>query len=278
MRKQEDASACSRCNYDRRETEAEGQREPKPPGAAGPQPRRPRNTRRIGSGLLVRGLFETARGVVPHPKRDCPIQVLGGAHDYARRREPRLGATLRRHLRDHQSLYLKYSCERFAFRMLLRRQSQPDGTHSAPTYWLRERRRGSRSVRLLRRIGGIKPPSQSGHVNAQLTFAHSSHTAQQLRSAALCKHPKPVATEDCSPERSSLRRKQTTVRIVGCACSAGSRVRYPGDDRRRQTGERFFLELALSCSPDAMRRGIERRLIPASGLVRSARRRAKRRR
>jgi hypothetical protein len=55
-----------------------------------------------------------------------------------------------------------------------RRQSQPDGTHSAPTHWLRERRRGSRSVRLLRRIGGIKPPSQSGHPNAQLTFAHSS--------------------------------------------------------------------------------------------------------
>jgi hypothetical protein len=174
MCNQEDANACSRCNYDRRETEAGGQRQPTPPGAAGPQPRRPRNTRRIGSGLLVRGLFETARGVFPHPKRDCPIQVLGGAHDYTRRREPRLGATLRRHLRDHQPLYLKYSRDRFAFRMLLRRQSQPDGTHSAPTYWFRERRRGPRPARLLRRVGGIKPPSQSGHANAQLTFAHSS--------------------------------------------------------------------------------------------------------
>ena len=58
--------------------------------------------------------------------------------------------------------------------MLLRRQSQPDGTGSAPTYWLRERRRGPRSVRLLRRIGEIKPPSQSGHANPQLTVAHSS--------------------------------------------------------------------------------------------------------
>src|ERR1700720_1204148 len=76
--------------------------EPMPPGAAGPQPRRPRNARRIGSGLLARGLFEAAQGVVPHPKRDCPIQVLGGALDYARWRKPRFGVTLRRHLRDHQ--------------------------------------------------------------------------------------------------------------------------------------------------------------------------------
>jgi hypothetical protein len=190
MCKQKDASACRRCNYDRRETEAGGQREPTPPGAAGLQPRRPRNTR-IGSGLLVRGLFETARGVFPHPKRDCPIQVLGGAHDYTRWREPRLGATLRRHLRDHQPLYLKYSRDRFAFRMLFRRQSQPEGTHSAPTYWFRERHRGPRSARLLRRIGGIKPPSQSGHANEQLTFLFH--------------------------QKSSLRRKQTTVRIVGCA-------------------------------------------------------------
>src|SRR5271163_336654 len=102
MRKQEDASACSRCNnYDRRETEAGVQQEPTPPGAAGPQPRRPRNSPRIGSGLLVRGLLETAQAVVPHPKRDCPIQLLGRALDYARWREPRLGTTLR-HIRDDQ--------------------------------------------------------------------------------------------------------------------------------------------------------------------------------
>jgi hypothetical protein len=124
VRKQEDASACNRCNYDRRETEAGG-------------PRRPRNTRRIGSGLLVRGLVEAAQAVVPHPKRDCLIQVLGGALDYARWREPRLGATLRRHLWDHQPLCLKF-LRAVAFRMLLSRQSQPDGTHSSPTYWLRK--------------------------------------------------------------------------------------------------------------------------------------------
>ena len=53
-------------------------------------------------------------------------------------------------------------------------------------------------------------------------FAHSSHTGRQLRSAALCKHRKQVAAEGHAPQRSSLRRKQTTVRIVGCACSAGS--------------------------------------------------------
>ena len=52
--------------------------------------------------MLARGLFEAAQGVVPHPKRDCPIQVLGGALDYARWRKPRFGVTLRRHLRDHQ--------------------------------------------------------------------------------------------------------------------------------------------------------------------------------
>jgi hypothetical protein len=57
---------------------------------------------------MVRGLVEAAQAVVPHPKRDCPIQVLGGALDYARWREPRLGATLRRHFWDHQPLCPKY--------------------------------------------------------------------------------------------------------------------------------------------------------------------------
>ena len=55
MRKQEDAGACGRCNYDGRETEAGGQQEPTSPGAAGNQPRRPRiATRRIGSGARAR--------------------------------------------------------------------------------------------------------------------------------------------------------------------------------------------------------------------------------
>jgi hypothetical protein len=114
-------------------------------------------TIRGGAGSLVRGLFEAAQAVVPHPKCDCPIQVLGGALDYARRREPRLGATLRRHLRDvPQNISERGS--RFA---LLNRQSEPDGTHSAPTYWLRERRRVPQPISLLRHIGGIKPLSQS---------------------------------------------------------------------------------------------------------------------
>lgn len=159
MRKQENARACSRrCNNDGRETEAGGPQEPTPPGAAEPQSRRPRNTRRIGSGLLVRGLFEAAQGVVPHPERDCPIQVLGGALDYARWREPRLGASLRRLLRDHQPCFSYISERGCVSHALLSRN--PDGTHSAPTYWLRGRLRGPRSLSLLRHIGGIKPPSQ----------------------------------------------------------------------------------------------------------------------
>ena len=102
MRKQENAGACGRrCNYDGRETEAGGQQEPTPPGAAGPQPRRPRNTRRIGSGLLARGLFRGRAGCCAASQMRRPIQVLGGALTI-RWRKPRAGVTLRRHLRDHQ--------------------------------------------------------------------------------------------------------------------------------------------------------------------------------
>jgi hypothetical protein len=46
---------------------------------------------------------------------------------------------------------------------LLGRQSQPDRTHSAPTYWLQERLRGPPSVSLLPHIGGIKRmPTKNG--------------------------------------------------------------------------------------------------------------------
>src|ERR1700719_3850909 len=46
---------------------------------------------------------------------------------------------------------------------LLGRQSKPDRTHSAPTYWLRERLRGPPSVSLLPHIGGIKRmPTKNG--------------------------------------------------------------------------------------------------------------------
>jgi hypothetical protein len=31
--------------------------------------------------LLICGLFEAKRGIVPHPKRNCPIQALGGTLD-----------------------------------------------------------------------------------------------------------------------------------------------------------------------------------------------------
>jgi rhodanese-related sulfurtransferase len=42
-------------------------------------------------------------------------------------------------------------------------QSQPDRTHSAPTYWLQERLRGPPSVSLLPHIGGIKRmPTKNG--------------------------------------------------------------------------------------------------------------------
>src|ERR1700737_1840551 len=46
---------------------------------------------------------------------------------------------------------------------LLGRQSQPDRTHSAPTYWLQERLREPPSVSLLPHIGGIKRmPTKTG--------------------------------------------------------------------------------------------------------------------
>ncbi len=173
MRKQENGGACSRCNYDGRETEAGGQQEPTPPG----------NTRRIGSGSLARGLFDAAQGVMPHPKRDCPIQVLGGALDYARCRKPRLGVPLRRHLRDHHPCPSNIPERGLRFACALGRQSQPDRTHSAPTYWLRERLRGPPSVSLPPHIGGIKRmPTKNGPRDrprraipwSQVRFAHDS--------------------------------------------------------------------------------------------------------
>ena len=42
-----------------------------------------------------------------HPKRNCPIQALGGTLDYAYRREPRPGALLRWPFRDPRSLFLR---------------------------------------------------------------------------------------------------------------------------------------------------------------------------
>jgi hypothetical protein len=57
-------------------------------------------------------------------------------------------------------IFLREVCVSHA---LLGRQSQPDRTHSAPTYWLRERLRGPRSVSLLPHIGGIKRmPTKNG--------------------------------------------------------------------------------------------------------------------
>ena len=165
MRKQENGGACGRrCNYDGRETETGGQQEPTHPDAAGPQLRRPGNTRRIGSGSLSSwSLRRRARCCAASQTRPSNPSVGRRARLCSMAQTPawRYAAAASRGSSTRvPQIFLR---EVYVSHALLGRQSQSDRTHSAPTYWLRERLRGPPSVSLLPHIGGIKRmPTKNG--------------------------------------------------------------------------------------------------------------------